>query len=137
VITKSDVETFEIPDWASIGVAIIGALAALSISLETFAIHLFSGVVVLAILWWAGGLVFRYLGREGLGIGDAKLIAAGTILLGPMILPMLILIASLGGIAAVLVTRLFGKAKQNPAVPFGPFIAYALFVLNLIPTVGA
>lgn len=81
----------------------------------------------------AVALVFvRLRGREGLGAGDAKLLAAigawgGVGVLGPAIL----LAAGLGlGMAAVLALR--GRAMAEVELPFGAFLAAAFWALWLV-----
>ncbi|MFC3441724.1 prepilin peptidase [Sphingobium rhizovicinum] len=62
-------------------------------------------------------------GRDGLGLGDAKLLGALGAWLGWQALPFLLLIASLMGLAVMLVT---GRAKHRTArVPLGTFLALA------------
>jgi leader peptidase (prepilin peptidase)/N-methyltransferase len=70
--------------------------------------------------------------RDGLGAGDAKLLAAAGAWLGLAALPNLILLAALFGIAAVLLRRVTHPATPaNQAIPFGPALALAFFALRL------
>jgi leader peptidase (prepilin peptidase) / N-methyltransferase len=70
-------------------------------------------------------LLYRALrGREGLGRGDAKLLAASGAWLGWQALPDVVLIAALGGLLAAAALRLRGRAVGGTtALPFGPFLA--------------
>ncbi|WP_311270271.1 A24 family peptidase [Sphingobium sp. WCS2017Hpa-17] len=62
-------------------------------------------------------------GREGLGLGDAKLLGALGAWFGWQTLPFILLIASLLGLMGMLVT---GGARQRTArVPLGTFLALA------------
>lgn len=62
-------------------------------------------------------------GRDGLGLGDAKLLGALGAWLGWQALPFILLIASVTGLMVMLVT---GRAKQASArVPLGTFLALA------------
>nr|WP_278254206.1 A24 family peptidase [Sphingobium sp. BYY-5] len=62
-------------------------------------------------------------GREGLGLGDAKLLGALGAWFGWQALPFILLIASLFGLMVMLVT---GQARQPTArVPLGIFLALA------------
>lgn len=63
-------------------------------------------------------------GKEGLGRGDAKLFAAAGAWLGWSQLPMVALIASLSGIAFILIVQTVQK-KTVQKIPFGPFLAIA------------
>lgn len=69
---------------------------------------------------------FLYLrGKEGLGRGDAKLLAAGGAWCGWTGLPLIVLIASSAGILAALVYSVASR-KQVEMIPFGPFIAVGI-----------
>ncbi|HYZ62005.1 MAG TPA: A24 family peptidase [Acetobacteraceae bacterium] len=72
-------------------------------------------------------LLYRFLrGRDGLGEGDAKLLAALGAWLGLEALPSVVLGAALAGLAAALALRLRGTAMTAAtAIPFGPFLALA------------
>jgi leader peptidase (prepilin peptidase)/N-methyltransferase len=71
-------------------------------------------------------------GREGLGGGDAKLLAASGAWLGAAALPQLILLAALSALAAVACLRLAGvRLGIHSALPFGPFLALATWVLSI------
>lgn len=73
-------------------------------------------------------------GRDGLGMGDAKLLAAAGAWLGILALPFLLLIASAAGLFAgigLAVARRQGMGQLM--IPFGPFIAFAFFLLWLWP----
>jgi leader peptidase (prepilin peptidase)/N-methyltransferase len=75
-------------------------------------------------LLFAVELAYRALrGREGLGLGDAKLLGALGAWFGWQALPFILLIASAGGLAVMLVT---GRARERTArVPLGTFLALA------------
>ncbi|MFN3214692.1 MAG: prepilin peptidase [Henriciella sp.] len=63
-------------------------------------------------------------GYEGIGLGDAKLLAACGAWIGVAGLPILLLIASsLGILAALIVSKKTHSAGERLAIPFGPFLA--------------
>lgn len=71
----------------------------------------------------AVGLAYRrWRGREGLGRGDAKLLAALGAWLGPQGLAPTIL---LGATAALVVALVSGLRRGDDALPFGPWLAMA------------
>jgi leader peptidase (prepilin peptidase)/N-methyltransferase len=77
-------------------------------------------------LFWAFLLVT---GKEGLGYGDFKLLAALGAWLGwQAILPVLLL-ASLAGAVIGLILIVFGGRERSAPLPFGPFLAAAGFVM--------
>lgn len=80
---------------------------------------------------------FRLLtGREALGYGDFKLLAALGAWLGWMVLPQLLLAAALAGIAITLLTRLTHRRPLNRPLPFGPMLALAGWGLFLLQAAG-
>ncbi|MEM8920468.1 MAG: A24 family peptidase, partial [Pseudomonadota bacterium] len=62
-------------------------------------------------------------GRDGLGQGDAKLVAAAGAWLGWMSLPYVMLAASLLGLIFAAIRWLMGRESLKKPIPFGPFIA--------------
>ena len=67
-------------------------------------------------------------GRDGLGRGDAKLLAAGGSFLGWQALPEVVLIAASGGLLFAATARLRGRALAlSDRVPFGPFLACGIW----------
>ncbi len=80
---------------------------------------------LLALIAWA---YRRSRGAEGMGGGDPKLVAAVGAWLGWPALPLMLLLASLGGIAWALVTQGKGdRPLSERRVPFGVFIGTAAF----------
>jgi len=65
-------------------------------------------------------------GKDGLGRGDAKLLAAGGAWCGWAALPIIVLIASGCGLIAALSPSV-RKSAQDGCIPFGPFLAFAIF----------
>lgn len=75
----------------------------------------------------------RLRAREGMGRGDAKLLAASGAWLGAAALPQIVLIAALAALFAALCLRLAGKRLgARSALPFGPFLALATWALWLL-----
>ncbi len=84
----------------------------------------------------AGYLAFRAVGvcyarlrgRDGLGEGDAKLLAAGGAWVGWQPLADLVLVAALAALAVGLGIAVYRRRLQRDlALPFGPFLAIALW----------
>ena len=74
----------------------------------------------------------RWRGREGLGQGDAKLLAGAGAWLGVAALPDVILFAALAGLAMAVALKLRGRAVgARTMLPFGPCLALATWLLWL------
>jgi leader peptidase (prepilin peptidase) / N-methyltransferase len=88
-------------------------------------------------LWSVYQLFKLATGKEGMGHGDFKLLAALGAWLGwPMLVP-IILAASVLGAAIGIVMKVTGQLREGRYVPFGPFLAGAGLAILLIgaPTV--
>lgn len=89
-----------------------------------------------ACLGWLGFAMLsawyrRRRGVEGLGAGDARLLAAAGAWVGPLGLPWVVLLAALSGIAAVAVVHRRQGWESGRRLPFGPFLSAALFAVWL------
>ncbi len=87
------------------------------------------GYGVFALIGW---IFVRLRGVEGLGLGDAKLLAAGGAWTGLTTLPWIVLLAALGALAATLASRVDRQAR----VAFGPWLAVAIgicWTVRLVP----
>ena len=70
--------------------------------------------------------------REGLGPGDAKLLGAAGAWVGATALPQVILLAALAALLAAAALRLVGvRLHAHSALPFGPFLALAIWTIWL------
>ncbi|WP_244968380.1 prepilin peptidase [Sulfitobacter mediterraneus] len=87
---------------------------------------LVGGAVGFGLFAAIGQVYFKRNGREGLGLGDAKLFAAAGTWLGWNALPATLLIASGGALAFALIAR-----RTAGHIAFGPWIALGFFVLWL------
>ncbi len=64
-------------------------------------------------------------GKEGMGYGDFKLLAALGAWFGWLILPSIILLSSLVGAIVGISLIVFGQHQRNVPIPFGPYLAAA------------
>jgi leader peptidase (prepilin peptidase)/N-methyltransferase len=73
-------------------------------------------------------------GREGLGLGDAKLLAAAGAWVGLGAIPTVVLLSALGAlVGTVLLHRLLRQAAPigGTPLPFGPYLAAAIWIAAL------
>ena len=93
--------------FADLGSAVIGAVA---------------GYLSLWCVYWG----FRIAtGKEGMGFGDFKLLAAVGAWLGWQMLPLVVLASSVVGAIAGISLMLFARHGRNVPIPFGPYLAVA------------
>ena len=84
------------------------------------------GAVAGYLALWSVYHLFRLLtGKEGMGYGDFKLLAALGAWMGWQMLPLIILLSSVVGALFGLILMGTGKMKRDNPMPFGPFIAAA------------
>jgi leader peptidase (prepilin peptidase) / N-methyltransferase len=76
-------------------------------------------------LWGVYWLFKLGTGKEGMGYGDFKLLAALGAWLGWKMLPVIILLSSLVGAVVGISLILFAKHGRNNPIPFGPYLAAA------------
>lgn len=89
----------------------------------------FSGALLGYLSLWSLFWVFKLLtGREGMGYGDFKLLAAIGAWLGAPALVPVVLLASVSGLVAALVLKLNAK-WQGQALPFGPHLVIGCLLL--------
>lgn len=92
------------------------------VDLSTSVIGAVAGYLVL----WSIYHLFRLLtGKEGMGYGDFKLLAALGAWMGWQILPLIVLLSSVVGAVVGLALMSAGKMHRDKPMPFGPFIAAA------------
>jgi len=78
---------------------------------------------------WSIYHLFRLLtGKEGMGYGDFKLLAALGAWMGWQMLPLVVLLSSVVGAGVGLFLMGTGRLKRDKPMPFGPFIAAAGWV---------
>ena len=83
-------------------------------------------------LWGIAWLYRRLRGREGLGMGDAKLFAAAGAWVGASGLPSVLAGAALAALAAAGAMMLAGRRLDRyAALPFGPFLAAGAWLVWL------
>jgi leader peptidase (prepilin peptidase)/N-methyltransferase len=81
---------------------------------------------------WSVYHVFRLLtGKEGMGYGDFKLLAALGAWLGWSLLPLIILMSAVVGAAVGILLIVFKQHERSVPIPFGPYLAAAGWISML------
>ena len=133
-----DADTHLLPDAITQPLVWAGLLAAAwQLSDQSLSDALWGAVAGYLFLWTVYWLFKLLTGKEGMGQGDFKLLAALGAWLGWPALVSLVLIASLSGVASGLLLRARGQLGEDGYIPFGPFLAFAgLWVMAWGPLPG-
>jgi leader peptidase (prepilin peptidase)/N-methyltransferase len=127
-----DLDTTLLPDdltypllWAGLLAAVMGISP---VSLSDAVIGAMAGYLALWSLYW----VFKLLtGKEGMGYGDFKLLAALGAWLGWQYLPVVVLLSSVVGLVFAVSMMASGSVKRDQGIPFGPYLAIAGWIALL------
>ncbi|PHS40805.1 MAG: hypothetical protein COA91_02940 [Robiginitomaculum sp.] len=121
-----DFKTMFLPDILTLPLGVVGLLFA------TWQNALLAGFIGMLVGYT--GLVTlelaykRLRGVDGLGRGDAKLLAAGGAWCGWYGLSFILLIASFSGLVHALILSRTVKNPKNQKIPFGPHLALGIFL---------
>ena len=120
-----DADTQLLPDDLTLPLlwgGLVANLFGLFVPLASAVIGAVAGYLVLWAVYWLFKLVR---GKEGMGYGDFKLLAALGAWLGWPMLPQIVLVSSvLGAVGGILMIVLKGRDKAVP-LPYGPWLAGA------------
>jgi len=124
-LTFIDVDTQLLPDaitlpllWAGLLINLRGTF----VDLPAAVIGAAAGYLVLWSVYWLFKLVT---GKEGMGFGDFKLLAAIGAWLGWKMLPLVILASSFVGAAVGIALMVLARHGRDVPIPFGPYLAGA------------
>ncbi len=124
-LTAIDWRTQYLPDAITLPLLWLGMLASLGGYFTTPTGAIVGAIAGYMLLW----LVFHGFrlatGKEGMGYGDFKLLAALGAWLGWQSLPLVILLASFSGMVIGIGMLLSGRLARGNPMPFGPFLAIA------------
>lgn len=129
-LARIDWATHRLPNIITLPLIAAGLLWAFGTA-EDFYPHLLGAALGYGV-FWAVEVLYRLIRkRDGLGRGDAKLLAAGGAWCGAWALPAIVLIASVSALIYIL-----PKGEQRDTrIPFGPFLAIgigAVWVVQVI-----
>jgi len=124
-----DIKSFRLPNLLTATLFIVGAVFAFTFPRFTPFDHIIGGLIGL-LFFPVLNLGYKALrGRDGIGLGDAKLLAGAGIWLGWQGLPLVLLIGSLAGLSIGLVGMVAkGKKISETKIPFGPFLCLGIWI---------
>ena len=127
-----DIETFLLPDALTLPLLLAGLTLTLATDPQALTNHCLAAALGYLSFQSLGHLYRRIRGRDGLGGGDAKLIAASGAWCGLTLLPLIVLGSAVIGLLAALGLALAGKAVTSTTrIPFGPCLALATWLVWL------
>ncbi|MDH2916316.1 MAG: A24 family peptidase [Gallionella sp.] len=122
-LTFIDFDTQLLPDSITLPLLWLGLILNLNGALTTLPNALIGAVAGYLVLWSVYWLFKLTTGKEGMGFGDFKLLAAIGAWLGWTMLPLVILLSSLVGAVVGITLILLTKHGRNIPIPFGPYLA--------------
>jgi len=125
-VTFIDLDTMLLPDQITLPLTWFGLFIALigwsPVSLQDAVIGAIAGYLCLWSVYW----LFKILtGKDGMGYGDFKLLAALGAWLGWQHLPMIVLLSSIVGLIFGVIQLRLQKKGIDKQFPFGPYLAIA------------
>ncbi|MEQ1666930.1 MAG: A24 family peptidase [Sulfuriferula sp.] len=122
-LTFIDFDTQLLPDSITLPLLWLGLLVnmqATFVPLHTAVIGAMAGYLSLWSIYWLFKLIT---GKEGMGYGDFKLLAAIGAWLGWSMLPVVILLSSAVGAVVGIILIVVAKRGHSIPIPFGPYLA--------------
>lgn len=124
-----DLDTFYLPDSVTLLLLWLGLLAhafqllpQLKVTLSDAVLGAAAGYLCLWSVFWLFKLIT---GKEGMGYGDFKLLAAIGAWLGWKALPLVILLSSMVGAAVGIALIVLRRQGREVPIPFGPYLVVA------------
>ena len=120
-----DADTTLLPDDITLPLLWLGLLvnlAGLFTPISSAVIGAAAGYLVLWLVFWAFKLIT---GKEGMGYGDFKLLAAIGAWLGWQMLPLVILLSAVVGTVVGIASIILKGRDKGAKLPFGPYLAAA------------
>ncbi len=120
-----DIRHFRIPDAASLGLVVSGIALSIVSPVVTPALAVIGASVGYGTFAALGAAFYHHTGKDGLGLGDAKLLGAAGAWLGLYDLPVLVSVSALSALVFALIT---GLRK----IAFGPWLAGAFWIIWMV-----
>lgn len=136
-LAASDSEHYLLPDYLTLPLAIAGLAFAFAFDRPDFLDHVIGLAAGLFVIIGIHYLYKALRGREGIGLGDAKLFAATGAWVSWTGLPSVMLLAAVSGLAYAVVRHGFKRLPSGAErIPFGAFLCFGLWVVWLYGPIG-
>ncbi|MDR3452360.1 MAG: A24 family peptidase, partial [Rhodoferax sp.] len=131
-LAVADWNSYRLPDGLTLPLLLIGLGATAWLWPGELTDHALAAALGYGLFRGVAWLYRRLRGRDGLGGGDAKLLAASGAWVGLAALPWVILVAALAGLALGLALAVHRRRlSARMALPFGPCLALATWLVWL------
>jgi leader peptidase (prepilin peptidase)/N-methyltransferase len=132
-----DAASFRLPDALTLPLILAGLAEAFWLEPSAVFDRAEAAAIAATSLYALAFFYRRFRGRDGIGLGDAKLLAAGGAWLGLAALPWVMIAGAALALGYALMMRLRGmKLDGATKIPFGPFLAVAIWIAWLLGWVG-
>jgi leader peptidase (prepilin peptidase)/N-methyltransferase len=129
-LAATDLLYFRLPDFLTLPLIGAGLLANAAISQGRLVDCVLGSLAGLAFVLVLRRVYFHFRGCEGIGLGDAKLLAAAGAWVAWTGLPSVLLIASLSGLGSALISR-WSSLSFSDRIPFGAFLCIGIWLVWL------
>ena len=132
VLSAIDLFDQRLPDFLTLPLVVAGIALSVVFRNDDLLERIVSAAVGYGLMFAIAFGYERLRGRSGLGLGDAKLFAAAGAWVGLTGLPAVMLLASGAALTGVVLAALLGKkVTLTTRMPFGPFLAFGVWIVWL------
>jgi leader peptidase (prepilin peptidase)/N-methyltransferase len=131
-LAATDLKYYLLPDFLTLPLIPVGLLVGWAIDSSTVLAHGIGALAGCAFVIALRLVYQRVRGREGMGLGDAKLLAASGAWLSWQAMPSVLLLSALAGLVFALVSAMRGvTVTLTNRVPFGTFLCLGTWLVWL------
>jgi len=130
-LTVIDIDTQYLPDNITLPLLWLGILVNSFGVFTDISSSVYGAMAGYGVLWSVYWLFKLLTGKDGMGFGDFKLLAALGAWMGWEVLPIIIILSSLVGAVIGIAGILIQGRDKNIPIPFGPYLAIAGFIALL------
>ncbi|MGE5270980.1 MAG: prepilin peptidase [Thiohalocapsa sp.] len=135
-----DMRSYRVPDALTLPLLLAGLVVTFIAWPDELSDHLLGAALGYAVVAGIAALYRHLRRRQGIGLGDAKLLAAGGAWLSWQPLPTVVLVAAALAMLAAVAAAASRRVPLSPAlrVPFAPFLGLAIWLIWLygVPEIG-
>ena len=136
-LSAIDARSQILPDALTLPLIPVGIIASWLIDRDSLSEHVLAAIIGFTAFAAIGAAYRRLRNRDGLGLGDAKLLAAAGAWTGLAGLPSVVLLGCIAALSVILVTLPFGgNLAADRRIAFGPYLCLGLWLVWLYGPLG-